>query len=953
MENEYAVGQRWISEPEPDLGLGTVVELSKGRVQVLFSASGEMRMYAAAGAPLKRVRFKIGDTITTESNEQLTIEDIQEMDNLITYVGNGVSVPEANLSDAISFDTAEDRLLSGQLDGLRAFDLRYRTHVLRHHQRSSAVRGFIGGRIDLIPHQLYIAHEVSSRHAPRVLLSDEVGLGKTIEACLIIHRMLRSSQASRVLIVVPESLVHQWFVELLRRFNLWVNIYDEERCVAVAPGAPDNNPFLDDQLILCSLYFLNNAPKRAAQARAAGWDVLVVDEAHHLAWSVEEASPAYQLIDALSQGAQGLLLLTATPEQLGVESHFGRLRLLDPDRYNDFKAFQKAADTYRDIATVVEKVIAEQPLTKAEQTYVLQRFKDAPDHMAEQLASPLSGQAKQAFVEELLDLHGPGRVLLRNTRANMTGFPSRLPKLISLPLPKGEAPYMERMKREFAYDTGLSESEPRYVFADDARLSWLIAFLKEQAEEKVLLICRTKKKALALHEALRKQVNISAGIFHEDLTLVQRDRNAAWFAEADGARLLICSEIGSEGRNFQFAHHLVLFDLPINPELLEQRIGRLDRIGQKADIHIHIPFLAGSPQNYTARWYHEGLQAFERNLSGTNDTLVALAAEIRTLAHKSAGKSDKDILAQLDQRILDTRKAHLALKKSLQDGRDRLIELNSFRPDTAQHLIADIEQEDQDVTLENYMLEILESVGVQVEEHAPRTYYLNPQRITIEAFPEIPDDGITVTFDRQRALVREEIQFLSWDHPMVTGALDVMLGVEKGNSSYGILVDEEESDMLIEAVFVLEPVAKEAAAVDRFLPATPIRVVVNRMGEDLSDVHTPALFEQLLRKGKPDRLLDNNRVTQDLIPSMLDAAQAVANAHATAIKSAKREAMQTQLATEINRLRYLQHMNSNVRPDEIELAQHQLLAFGEAIEHARLRLDALRLIWQGPAALVG
>jgi len=81
---------------------------------------------------------------------------------------------------------------------------------------------------------------------------------------------------------------------------------------------------------------------------------------------------------------------------------------------------------------------------------------------------------------------------------------------------------------------------------------------------------------------------------------VQRDRNAAWFAESDGARLLLCSEIGSEGRNFQFAQHLVLFDLPLNPELLEQRIGRLDRIGQTADIQIHVPYLARSPQEVLA-----------------------------------------------------------------------------------------------------------------------------------------------------------------------------------------------------------------------------------------------------------------------------------------------------------------------------------------------------------------
>ena len=84
----------------------------------------------------------------------------------------------------------------------------------------------------------------------------------------------------------------------------------------------------------------------------------------------------------------------------------------------------------------------------------------------------------------------------------------------------------------------------------------------------------------ALQSALLDVLKVDSALFHEDLSLIQRDRNAAYFADQEGAQILLCSEIGSEGRNFQFAHHLVLFDLPLNPELLEQRIGRLDRIGQ-------------------------------------------------------------------------------------------------------------------------------------------------------------------------------------------------------------------------------------------------------------------------------------------------------------------------------------------------------------------------------------
>src|SRR5690606_8867408 len=261
---------------------------------------------------------------------------------------------------------ADDRLFMGDVDTPEAFALRRATLQHDYARRRSPVKGFLGGRIDLIPHQLYIAHEVSSRYAPRVLLSDQVGLGKTIEACLILHRMLLSGRISRVLILVPETLVHQWFIEAMRHFNMWFSIFDEERCASLDGNAPDGNPFLDDQLMICSTQFLAGAEKRAEQALAAGWDMLVVDEAHHLEWSLDHVSPEYKVVEKLGGVAQGLLLLTATPEQLGEESHFARLRLLDPNRYFNYADFVKEPDEHQIIATIIEKLDAERALNGQE-----------------------------------------------------------------------------------------------------------------------------------------------------------------------------------------------------------------------------------------------------------------------------------------------------------------------------------------------------------------------------------------------------------------------------------------------------------------------------------------------------------------------------------------------------------------------------------------------------------
>ena len=165
------------------------------------------------------------------------------------------------------------------------------------------------------------------------------------------------------------------------------------------------------------------------------------------------------------------------------------------------------------------------------------------------------------------------------------------------------------------------------------------------------------------------------------MTLLQRDRSAAYFSEDDGARILICSEIGSEGRNFQFAHHLVLYDLPENPELLEQRIGRLDRIGQSETIKIHVPYIEAEREEQLARWYHDGLDAFEHSLHGATEIL------------KELGGLPKESMSEDEflQFIKKSQQSRAQIAQQLKKGYDRLLELNSNRPEVSQDRIHDIE----------------------------------------------------------------------------------------------------------------------------------------------------------------------------------------------------------------------------------------------------------------------
>jgi len=871
MRNDFHPGQRWISESEPELGLGSILKVSDRSVTTVFKAAAQQREYSRRNAPLRRVRFRVGDTIKTQSAGSVTVKSVVERDGLLFYHSGGRELCETELSDTISFSSPRDRLYAGQLDSTRLFELRVAALQAQHRRRKSAVRGFVGGRIHLIPHQLYIASEVSRRMTPRVLLADEVGLGKTIEACLILHRLILTGRAQRVLILVPESLVHQWFVELLRRFNLWFHIFDEERCEAIEAANPGANPFLEDQLVLSKLSLFTGNEKRVEQALAATWDMVVVDEAHHLGWAPQAVSREYALVEALGRKSAGLLLLTATPEQLGVSSHFARLRLLDPDRFFDFEEFLKEADRYREVAQQAEHVVDREEL------------------------------------KELLDQHGTGRVCFRNTRTTITGFPERTAQMAPLDA--------DALKHE--------------------RIDWLVELLRTLEPEKVLLICNTPSKVVAIDASLRQRIkNVQQAVFHEGLTLVQRDRNAAWFAEKNGARVLICSEIGSEGRNFQFAHHLVLFDLPLDPELLEQRIGRLDRIGQTSEIHVHVPFVVGSGQEVLARWYHGGLKALAKNRSGGLELLERFGARVHDLVVIFEGE-------KLIRLIEDTRVAHRDITDRLQRGRDRLLELNSFRPEVAQELVDEIRRQDGDQTLDEFMLMVFDHYSIPVEELARRTYRLGSAGVLAESFPGLTAEGFSVTCDRNRALAREDIQFLTWDHPLVTGALDLLLGSEAGNSSFSIWPDAKTNGLYLEAVYVLECIAPPQLHVDRFLPPTPLRVLVDHDGKE-----APYPEVQLI-SAEPGDLLEEPELREDLIPRMLEQAEAIAGDHVQSIVTKARREMTTQLEAEIHRLQELQKVNRSVRAEEIELLREQLRELNDLMTGARLRLDAIRLIQRG------
>lgn len=916
---EYIIGQRWVSHADAKLGLGIVVDIDGRRITLAFPAVDEERTYAIENAPLTRLRFKTGDHISTNNNVDLLVQEVREQQGLLVYIGTDhhdeqLTVSELELDAFVQLTTPQQRLLNGHFDRHSEFALRVATFEHMDAMQRSPVRGLLGSRTSLLAHQVYIANEVGRRHAPRVLLADEVGLGKTIEAGMIIQQQLLTGRASRILILVPPSLLHQWLVEMLRRFNLHFSLFDSERLAEM----PEGNPFEAEQLVLCSLELFNDQPEVQAQALAAQWDLVAIDEAHHLHWSEDTVGEDYLFIERLAQQTAGLLLLTATPEQIGQASHFARLRLLDPSRFHDLATFQSEEQQYRKWSEMADSLES--------------------GEIPSELPTGLDPKAPAAaLIEQILDRHGTGRVLFRNTRSAVAGFPQRVLHHYPLAAPEqytlAQVDLHERLYPEQSYidDSWLSF---------DPRVLWLEQTLKRLRPAKVLIICANAATAVALEHHLHLRSGIRSCAFYEGLSIIERDRAAAYFAdETNGAQTLVCSEIGSEGRNFQFAHHLILFDLPMNPDLLEQRIGRLDRIGQEHDVIIHVPYLEDTAQQTLLEWYDTGLNLFHDSCSA--GFMIFQMFEERLLAQLEQRTDDFDSL------LADSAAFTAKTRQELRDGRDKLLERNSCKPKIAMALIEEVIAIESEDSLESYLEALCEAYGVEQEFHSDQTLILRASEHMLTGhFPHLKEDGTTVTFSRAKALAREDMAFLTWEHPMILEAMDMVHSTELGNAALGTikLKGVAPGTMLLEALYTVNCVAPRALQVERFLPLSPMRLLVDARGKDLAELVPHQRLNQLIEKvKKPTALAIIKQVRNEVEAKML-LASAQAESQLENILTTAEQTMRADLGAERDRLAALREVNSSIRQAELDHLNYRIEECAVHIQHANLQLQALRLI---------
>ena len=601
----------------------------------------------------------------------------------------------------------------------------------------------------------------------RWLLADEVGLGKTVEACLILNRLVHAGQVQRCLVVAPDALTVQWLGELWRKYHQVFTLLDAPRLADVEKDfGPGFNPFDVHRRAVIAMEMLIERPHLTQQAVAAGIDLLVVDEAQHLRRPPgHPGNPAWRAVAPIAALGRHVLLLSATPLEDDAHGFFRLLQLLRPaDRPEGASLDSGPAEA--------EHYSALPPCTSATRRSDIGGLPPRVGIPID-LPSRLDG-ASHVSVETELRQRG-------RTAAVRKHAADRLRRALA----SGAA-----LRPLLGPDETALRRAAEAMDATDARIEWLVTQAPRwrAAGEKTLVFVAHRETLELLRTALSHRAQLATGAFHEDLSPARRDTEVALFRSPDGPSLLISTEAGGEGRNFEFCRRLVLFDLPWKPTVVEQRIGRLDRIGRRIPVEI-VYFRPPHGIGADVVRLFEQLGVFREPLAGLDPQL----ARIENAIEEHAFSTTEPMTDEQMRTLVDA--AHAA-RNPIRAAAYRQLHRDPYQAQLASQILARVPA-DLDALVESVVTRASERLGFRVEHlRGRRTFAIElGNESLVDSLPGVPGGSAFVgTFDREEAVADESIDFFASGHPLVeglllhfedapigrTGQLDVMVAGERG-----------------------------------------------------------------------------------------------------------------------------------------------------------------------------
>jgi SNF2 family DNA or RNA helicase len=526
------------------------------------------------------------------------------VDPPMSQAANGQVITEQGVP--ISFDARDWSIVheaSEAQAGLAAYDLAVTAARLATHAGFDRLIALPLVRdIELLEHQIRTAKTVLRRLRGRALLCDEVGLGKTIEAGLILSELMIRGLAGSVLVLTPPSLIEQWQGEMRRKFSIELQNHDDPAFRERGAAA-----WHDFDRVIASIHTAKREPHRSA-ILSRRWDVVIVDEAHHFR---NRNTQSWKFASEIQK--QFILLLTATPVQNNLEELFNLVTLLEPGLLSTARQFQRHFVDKRDKLTPrnldeLHSLLSEVMIRNRRSTVGLQFTRRWAK--TERVALSAAEQSLYQEVTEFVRGHLNGATTKEGMGLNRMA-------LLSLQMAIGSSgPAAAGTLRKIAANPKLATADQSRLarladragdLPENAKVAHLVKLLG-QFPDKMVIFTQFRATQDLIHRQL-VQAGHEAAVFHGGLSRLEKEAAITRFRGP--ARLLLCTEAGSEGRNLQFAHAVCNFDLPWNPMKIEQRIGRLSRIGQTHDVHVFNLVAAGTVEAVVLHLLEAKLNMFE------------------------------------------------------------------------------------------------------------------------------------------------------------------------------------------------------------------------------------------------------------------------------------------------------------------------------------------------------
>lgn len=673
----------------------------------------------------------------TATHEETSIASVLP-DGRLTLV-NGRTEPPHALWPLELEGALIEKLVAGELDDVDDFVTRMNMLHLLAIREADGLGSFLGGRVRLFPHQLHVAERASAGGPVRWLLADEVGLGKTIEASLILNRLVHAGKVTRCLVVAPDTLTVQWLGELWRKYHQVFTLLDSERLDDVAKDFGDDfNPFDVHRRTVVSLEMLIARPQLTAQAVTAGIDLLVVDEAQHLRRPPgHPGEPGWRAVAPIAAVGRHVLLLSATPLEDDAHGFFRLLQLLRPQEFPEDSSFET-------------RLANGTPL---------------PDCTSSTRRDDIGGLPPRVGIP--IELRHPKSATLRaavEQAVRQTAVPNAV----------AAREKVDRVRRALASGAALGavlgaddplRAQVQAMDAADARIKWLVsqAPIWRAAKEKTLVFVAHRETLEWIRTALSHRAQVATGMFHEELSSARRDTEVARFREIDGPSLLVSTECGGEGRNFEFCRRLVLFDLPWKPSVVEQRIGRLDRIGRRIPVEV-VYFRPPSGIGRDVVRLFEELGLFREPLAGLETQLAHVEGALEETALAPGATLTE---ARFEALVTEAHAARTRIREAAYQQLHR----HPYRAEMGPGILARIPKQLDEL---NQEVVVTASIGLGLTIAHPRGHRVFSIELgsgsLVDGLPGVPaGSGYVGTFDREEAVENEAIDFFASGHPLVEG----------------------------------------------------------------------------------------------------------------------------------------------------------------------------------------